>query len=309
MRVEILGSAAGGGFPQWNCSCRNCGALRSGVFSGKARSQLQVAISAEDSSWFLLNASPDLHAQIEAHPSLHPGDGLRQSPIVGVVLTSADLDQALGLLLLRELQPLQIYSTVSIRGILRNDNSMFGMLHRVPKQAQWQDVVPGIAFGLASPSGAQSGIQCLPVSLGTHYPHYVPADRAAALNPNEALLGLILQTESSGRLGYFPVVPKLDDALLRQLGSVDVLFFDGTFWSDDELIQIQGSGQTARQMKHIPVSSEQGSLRLLSGLKHPRKIFVHINNTNPMLDESGPEYRQVRDAGWEVAEDGWHFEL
>ncbi len=309
MRVEILGSAAGGGFPQWNCACRNCRALRGGVFPGKARNQLQVAISDAGSAWFLLNASPDLRAQIEANPFLHPRNGLRQSPIGGVVLTSADLDQALGLLLLRELQPLQIYSTASIRSILRNDNSMFGMLERVPQQAQWQDVVPGNAFGLASTAGEQSGIQCWPVSLGTRFPAYVTPERAAALQPEDALLGLILQSAGGRRLGYFPAVPALTDALMEQLETVDVLLFDGTFWSDDELIQIQGSGQTARQMGHIPVSSEQGSLHRLAGLKRQRKIFVHINNTNPMLDESGPEYRRVREAGWEMAEDGWGIEL
>jgi pyrroloquinoline quinone biosynthesis protein B len=309
MRVEILGSAAGGGFPQWNCACRNCRAVRGGVFAGKARNQLQVAISANDRAWFLLNASPDLRAQIEATPFLHPRDGLRQSPIAGVVLTSADLDQALGLLLLRELQPLQIYCTASIRSVIHDDNSMFGMLHRVAKQAQWQDIIPGSAFALASTTGEPSGMQCFPVSLGSHYPGYVAPERVAALQPNEALLGLILQTVGGRRLGYFPAVPALDGALLEHLAAVDVLLFDGTFWSDDELIQIQGSGQTARQMGHVPVSSAQGSLSLLVGLKRPRKIFVHINNTNPMLDESGPEFRQVRDAGWEIAEDGWRFDL
>ncbi len=158
--------------------------------------------------------------------------------------------------------------------------------------------------------GQKSGIQCLPISLSTRYPGYVTAERLQSLQPNEALLGLILNTaHGGGRLGYFPAVPQLNEELTQQLDALDVLLFDGTFWTDDELIQVQGSGQTARQMGHVPVSGEQGSLRLLSGLKRPRKIFVHINNTNPMLDVSGLEYRQVRDAGWEVAEDGWRFEL
>jgi pyrroloquinoline quinone biosynthesis protein B len=312
MRVEILGSAAGGAFPQWNCSCRNCRALRSGLFAGKARSQLQVAVSADGKTWFLLNASPDLRVQIESNPFLHPSEGIRHSPIAGVVITSADLDQTLGLLLLRELQPLQIYSTASIRRVLRDDNSMFGMLERVPKRVQWQNIVPDVAFGLASTTGEPSGIECLPVLLGTRYPSYVGAEREAALEPlepKEALLGLILQAAGGQRLGYFPAVPALDDALVGVLRTVDVLLFDGTFWSDNELIEVQGSGQTARQMGHVPVSSEQGSLRRLAELTHPRKIFVHINNTNPMLDESGAEYRQVRDAGWEVAEDGWRLDL
>ena len=283
--------------------------MRSGTFQGKARNQLQVAVSSDGSAWFLVNASPDLRVQIEANAFLHPRDGIRQSPVSGIVLTSADLDQALGLLLMRELQPLQVYCTASIRNIIREDNSMFGMLQRMPKQTQWQDIVPGSAFALVSSEGKPSGIQCTGISLDTHYPAYVGSDRAATLSPNEALLGLILQSREGRRLGYFPAVPALDDALIDRFEGLDLLLFDGTFWRDDELIRIQGGGQTARQMGHVPVSSKQGSLHLLAGLKHPRKVFVHINNTNPMLNESGPEYQQVREAGWEVAEDGWRFEL
>ena len=192
------------------------------------------------------------------------------------------------------------------------------MLQRVPNQAQWRDIIPDNSFVLASAGGERSKIRCLPIPLTSRYPSYVPSERAAGLKPGEALLGLIIGTESDtesgsgGRLACFPSVPRIDDALLQQLDllkSTDLLLFDGTFWSDDELIKVQGTGQTAREMGHIPVSSPEGSLQLLAGSRHPRKIFVHVNNTNPMLDESGPEYRQVRDAGWEVAEDGWHFEL
>jgi pyrroloquinoline quinone biosynthesis protein B len=309
MLVEILGTAAGGGFPQWNCACRNCLALRNGTFPGKPRAQLQVAVSSDGAQWFLLNASPDLRGQIEANRFLHPVSGVRNSPIAGVVLTSADLDQSLGLLLLRELQPLQIYATASIRKILREDNSVFSMLHRVPKQAQWNDILPGTDFELTSTVGAGSGIRCLPVTAASRYPSYVSTTRAAELAMKEAVLGLILQSGSGKRLGYFPAVAELDQPLLQQLDSLDILLFDGTFWSDDELIRLQGGGQTARQMGHIPVSSPGGSLDLLSKLRRPRKMFVHINNTNPILDESGPEYRHVREAGWEIAEDGCHLEL
>jgi pyrroloquinoline quinone biosynthesis protein B len=309
MQVEILGTAAGGGFPQWNCACRNCRSLRRGTFSGKPRTQSQAAIRGDGTSWFLLNASPDLRAQIEANSFLHPDGEVRHSPISGVVLTSADLDQALGLLLLREWQPLQIFATSSVRRILREDNSMFSMLERSTDQARWTDIVPDAAFELASSAGKPSGITCTPISLATHYPGYVPASRTAELSPREAVLGLILQSESGKRLGYFPAVGRVDDALLRELNSLDVLLFDGTFWTDDELIDLQHGGQTAYQMGHIPVSSRGGSLDLLSKLPCPRKMFVHINNTNPMLDETGPEYRQVRERGWEIAEDGCHLEL
>jgi pyrroloquinoline quinone biosynthesis protein B len=309
MRVAILGSSAGGGFPQWNCACRNCRGLRGGTFPAKARTQLQVAISSDGASWFLLNASPDIGRQIEANTYLHPRNGPRESPIKGVVLTSGDLDQCLGLLLLREFQALNIYATPAIRTILREDNSMFSMLERVPDQARWNDIIPGVSFCLVSPHGEEFAIRCLPLPLPTHYPAYVSADRASGLPSNESLLGLILEGSSGGKLGYFPAVPALDEALLRQLDMLDVLLFDGTFWTDDELIRVQGHGPRANQIGHIPVSSSRGSLWLLSNLRCPRKILVHINNTNPILDESGSEYRQVRDAGWQIAEDGWQFEL
>ena len=309
MQVEILGTAAGGGFPQWNCACHNCRSLRSGSFAGRPRTQLQVAISADGSSWLLLNASPDLRTQIEASPFLHPRGNARHSPISGVLLTSADLDQSLGLLLLRELHPLQIFATASIRRILREDNSMFSMLHRISNQARWNDMVPGTGFELFSKAGEQSGNGCLPVSVAIRYPSYITAKRAAVLDPNEAVVGLILQSSSGRRLGYFPVVGDLNQTLLQQLDLLDVLLFDGTFWTDDELINLQNGGQTAREMGHLPVSSPGGSLDLLSGLRCPRKMLVHINNTNPMLDPRGPEYRQVREYGWEIAEDGCHLEL
>jgi len=309
MQVEILGTAAGGGFPQWNCACRNCQSLRLGTFAGKPRSQLQIAVSSDGLSWFLLNASPDLRGQIEANQFLHPHGKIRHSPISGVVLTTADLDQSLGLLLLRELQPIQIYATASIRKILREDNSMFSMLHRTADQARWSDIISDKTFELASTAGEQSGIKCTAVSVATRYPSFVTAKRAAELSPTEAVIGLIVQSKSGKRLGYFPAVAQLDAALLAQLESVDVLLFDGTFWTDDELIQLQNGGQTARQMGHIPVFSPEGSLDLLSKLQRPRKIFVHINNTNPMLDPAGKEYRQVHEHGWEIAEDGCHLEL
>jgi pyrroloquinoline quinone biosynthesis protein B len=312
MRVKILGSAAGGGFPQWNCACPNCLALRTGTFHGKARSQAQVAISADSRTWFLLGASPDLRAQIEATPELHPREGIRQSPIAGAVLANADVDHVLGLLLLRELQPLHVYATDSIRGILTGNNSMFGMLGRIPAQVSWTSFVPGTTFSLLNPAGQDSGMRCRALSLGTHFPAYVSSQRQSELASGEASLGLIVEAPSGKRFAYMPAVPEIDNALLEEFDSAEVLLFDGTFWSNDELIRIQGSehnAQTARQMGHVPVSSADGSLSRLAGLRHPRKIYLHINNTNPMLNEAGPEYRQVREAGWEIAEDGWQLDL
>jgi pyrroloquinoline quinone biosynthesis protein B len=307
MRIEILGSAAGGGFPQWNCGCRNCQALRAGRFQGKSRTQTQLAVTNDGQSWFLLNASPDLRQQIEATPALHPRKHGRDSPIAGVLLTSGDLDQITGLLSLRELQPFSIYCTASIRRILREDNNIFAMLNRVPQQVVWTDITPGERFCLSGVSRQDSGLQCETFSLHGRYPMYV--GESAESSPQEASLGLIVGVSSGPRMAYLPAVPEVDSSLLERLETVDLLIFDGTFWSDDELIKVLGSGATAREMGHIPVSSEIGSLQKLKALRRPRKIFVHVNNTNPMLDESSPEHREVRAAGWEIAEDGWHFDL
>jgi pyrroloquinoline quinone biosynthesis protein B len=307
MRIEILGSAAGGGFPQWNCGCQNCQALRAGTFQGKSRTQTQVALTNDGQSWFLLNASPDLRQQIEAIPALHPRKHGRDSPIAGVLLTSGDLDQITGLLSLRELQPFRIYCTASIRRILRENNNIFAMLNRVPQQAVWTDITPGESFCLSTFAGQDLGLHCETFTLYSRYPMYV--GQSAGLSPQEASLGVIVGVSSGPRMAYLPAVPEVDSSLLERLETVDLLLFDGTFWSDDELIKVLGSGATAREMGHIPVSSKVGSLQKLKALRRPRKIFVHVNNTNPMLDESSPEHREVRAAGWEIAEDGWRFDL
>jgi len=186
---------------------------------------------------------------------------------------------------------------------------MFGMLQRAPSQLTWTDFAPGATFPLLKAAGEDSGLRCRGLSLGMHFPAYVSPTRQSELIAGEASLVLIVESRSGSRLAYLPAVPRIDDMLLDELDSADVLLFDGTFWSDDELILIQGSGATARQMGHVPLSSDEGSLRKLAQLRRPRKIYIHINNTNPMLNEAGPEYGQVRESGWEIAEDGWRFEI
>ncbi len=309
MQVKILGSAAGGGFPQWNCACPNCRSLRAGTHRGKARTQAQLAISADSVHWFLLGASPDLRAQIESTPELRPrpsDNSTRHSPIYGAVLLNADIDHTLGLLLMRELQPLEIYASNSVRQIIE-DNPMFAMLRRVDGQLSWSLITPNEWF--APPAASHNEPRCRAIPLATHFPAYVSSQRISQLDPKEASLGLIIEASSGKRFAFLPAVPQITNELLSELERADVVLFDGTFWSDDELIRIQGSGQTAQQMGHVPVSSPSGSLAQLAHLERKRKIYIHINNTNPMLNEDSPEYRQVRDAGWEIAEDGWQFEL
>ena len=283
--------------------------MRLGIFAGKPRSQSQLAISADGDSWFLLNASPDLRQQIDLAPALHPKFSPRHSPIAGVVLPCGDLDQVMGLLLLREWQQLRIHATAAVRRMICEDNSMFGMLSRVADQTRWIDIVPGESFALLSTQGEPSGLVCHPLVLPSHYPAYVPKAKLESLPANESRLGIIVESSSGRKLAFLPGVAELTDEQMRVLAGVDVILFDGTFWDNEELMRIQSGARTAREMGHIPVSGPDGSLAKLAVLQGPRKIYIHINNTNPMLDESGPEYREVRDAGWEIAEDGWNLEL
>jgi pyrroloquinoline quinone biosynthesis protein B len=319
MRIRILGSAAGGGFPQWNCGCGNCVAVRTHTraekFSGKARTQAQLALSADGATWFLAGASPDLTLQIENSPELHPRalpNTPRDSPIAGVVLGSCDLDHVVGLLLLRELQPLRVYAAPSILRILREENSMFGMLNRVDPQVVWTSIDSDAPFPLLSAEGKDSGLRCAIHYLSGRYPKYVKTE-VAELGPEEATAALFFQSSSENsssgkRVAYIPAIGSLSDALLEKIARVDLLLFDGTFWSDDELQRVQGSGETAHQMGHIPVEESLVLLKNISS-KVGRKMFIHLNNTNPMLNELSTEHQAVRRAGWEVAEDNWQLEL
>jgi pyrroloquinoline quinone biosynthesis protein B len=287
-------------------------------FLGKARTQAQLALSADGSTWFLAGASPDLAFQIESCPDLHPRalrDTPRDSPIAGVVLGSCDLDHVVGLLLLRELQPLRVYAAPSILRILREENSMFGMLNRVEPQVVWTPMTADAPFPLLSADGKDSGLRCEVHYLSGRYPKYVKTE-IGKLAREEATAALFFSSRSDSRsesasgkrVAYVPAVGSLSDTLLEKIGRADLLLFDGTFWSDDELQRVQGSGETAHQMGHIPVEE---SLRLLKNItiNVGRKIFVHLNNTNPTLNEASPEHQAVRQAGWEVAEDNWQLEL
>ncbi len=315
MLVRVLGSAAGGGFPQWNCACVNCERVRQGSFPGSPRTQVQLAWSCAPHQWGLINASPDLRVQIEATSELWPRDGARNSPIRDVILSSAELDQTLGLLLLREFHSFRVYATPSVRKILTEDNSVFGVLARFAGQVCWQDILLERSF-------RAGGARLEALALPGAFPGFVSASRLAELNPADAVIGLLLSPESgvdspadssarsNGRtLAFLPGVSAVSDSLLDRLQSCDVLLFDATFWSDDEPLRIPGVSRTARQMGHLPVSGPGGSLEIFAELRRPRKIFIHINNTNPILDEESMEYRMVREAGWEVARDGMEMTL
>jgi pyrroloquinoline quinone biosynthesis protein B len=261
--------------------------------------QLQAIFSCDDRGWSLINASPDLQFQIEANRELQPSaaQSIRDTPIRSIILTSADLDQVLGLLLLREFQPLHVYATSLVREILEA-NSFFRMLHRIPNQLTWTNIVPGTPF---QPAG---GLACTPIGLPGTPPYY--AQETPGAKTMGASVGLVI--EGGGiRLAYTPSLPEITAELLAIYESCDAILVDGTFWSDEELSRNHSGTPLARDIGHIPMSGEDGTIALLAKLKSPRKVFIHINNTNPVLDPRSPEYKQVIDAGWEIGHDGWQL--
>ena len=281
--------------------------MRAGTFRGSSRTQAQLAWSTATGEWGLINASPDLRVQIESTPELWPRNGTRESPIRDVILPAAELDQVLGLLLLREFHSFRVYATPSVRKILTEDNSLFGALARFAGQVCWQDISLNQPF---CAGGAR--LEALP--LPGSFPGFVSASRLAELNSADAVIGFLVSPEagasSNGRtLAFLPGAASVSDALLERLQGCDVLLFDGTFSSDDEPLRIPGVTRTARQMGHLPLSGPGGSLERFAALHRPRKIFIHINNTNPILDEESREHRMVREAGWEVARDGMEIAL
>jgi pyrroloquinoline quinone biosynthesis protein B len=300
LNLKLLGTAAGGGIPQWNCACPLCHLSRTYPKISPPRLQLQAAISGNATSWFLLNASPDLRVQIEANPELQPKPqlGTRNTPISGIVLTSADLDQVLGVLLLREFQPLTIYTTRLIRKILEA-NTFFRMLERVPNQLTWIEILPDQPFQLGE------DITCTPISLAALLPYY--ARDIDAQGDAYATFGLMLEAEGR-RIAYTPSLPEITPELLALYQTCDTIFVDGTFWSDAELSRTHSGTPSARAIGHIPMSGSDGIIALLSGITRPKKFFIHINNTNPVLDPRTTEYHQVIDAGWQIGHDGWQLD-
>jgi pyrroloquinoline quinone biosynthesis protein B len=310
MRVTVLGSAAGGGFPQWNCACPNCSRLRAKEIRSRARSQGQVLVSPVEGECYLLNASPDLRTQIISTPLLDPAQPPRHTPISGVVLTSADVDSVVGLLHLREFQPLQIYSTPSIRRILLEDNHIFRVLDRSNPPAVWRDIPINTWFplGRVNSSSGESAIRCRMVPLGTAYPDYVSENLRRDLPPGEAVTGLVL-VQGSKQVFYAPALTGGSDEWKNWARASDLCLLDGTFWDEKELISAGVGSKTAREIGHVPLSGADGLLVQRDFAKGSRRVLIHINNTNPILDEDSPENREVRDAGWEIAYDGMSFEV
>jgi len=308
MRIKVLGSAAGGGFPQWNCGCSNCSRFRAGSLKGGARTQAQLAVSPAPSNWLLLNASPDLRQQLLRDPDFAPSGRARSTPILGVVLTSADADCVMGLLHLREFQPFQIYATDGVRRVLTEENSLFRTLERSTPPVRWNRLPLDRPTPIFSSSAGDSSLCCRAVPLDGEFPDYLSERLRGSLPSEEAVIGLEL-SEAGQRLFYAPSVPGRGEEWKRSVAQSQLAFLDGTFWTDDELIEVRGAGKRAREIGHVPLSGPGGLLEQLTGATDARRVLIHMNNTNPVLDEESEANRMVREAGWEVAWDGMEFRL
>lgn len=299
MQVILLGTAAGGGFPQWNCWCPTCRVARSNPRRAVPRSQSSAAVSADGHRWFLLNASPDVREQIRLLCAGTP-EGMRHVPVEGVLVTDAELDHTMGIALLREARHLPVYATAAVRGILECDSRI------LPVTAAFADV-PVTELPLGAPvelrhrNGELAGltVEAFTVAAG--------APRFASREDEGHTVGFVLRDRAGQNCAFVPGCGDLDPALLERLGQADLLLFDGTFWTDDELVALGIADRTARQMDHLPISGPDGSLVRLRELPCRKRVYTHINNSNPILIEDSPERALVEEAGLAVGADGMHF--
>ena len=302
MIVKILGSAAGGGFPQWNCACPNCHGLRRSLLRSTPRTQTQVAFSPDGRTWFLACASPDLRSQILAATELVPhADEPRRSPIAGIFLPSADVDCVMGLLHLREFQSFSVYATPGVQHLLATESLIFRVLERAEPPVQWQSLSSHGCLKCCFPSrpGELSSFVCHTFPLGGSYPDYASEEFCRSNAPDDSCVGFVF--EFLGKKVFFaPCLPGQNWQWTQYLADADVAFIDGTFWSDDELIRTGRSHKTAREIGHLALSGSDGLLARFPQTT-ARKILIHMNNTNPVLDEDSAEHRCVRDAGFEIA--------
>jgi pyrroloquinoline quinone biosynthesis protein B len=292
----VLGSAAGGAYPQWNCRCPVCALAWAGDPRVKPRTQCGLAVSADGQAWTLLNASPDLGAQIRATPALHPGGDLRGSPIKAVILTGGEIDQIAGLLSLREGTPVALHATAVTHAAV-NSNMMLEALSNITRHA----VRPAEQISL--PEGMQAELFLAPGKV----PLWLEGEDVRTAEETAANVGIEILAGGK-RLVFLPGVAAITPELMSRLRRAHAILIDGTLFNDDEMIRSKTGQKTGRRMGHMPIDGEEGTLAALDGLT-ARKIFIHINNTNPILVEGSPQRRKVEAAGWEVAEDGMEIAL
>jgi pyrroloquinoline quinone biosynthesis protein B len=298
MRIIVLGSAAGGGFPQWNSTCAVGRRAWQADPAARWRTQCSLAISADGERWVLLNASPDLRQQILATPSLHPQAAPRHSPIAAVVLTNGDIDHVAGLLTLRESQPFDLYATAAILDLL-GANPIFDALNPA--------YVVRHRMTLGQPIEA-AGVSILPFAVPGKVALYMERGEPAIGGEGEDTIGLELRAGGASFI-FVPGCARMTGGLAARLEGAPLVFFDGTLWTDDEMRRSGTGSKTGARMGHMSVSGPDGSLAAFAPLSVGRKIYIHINNTNPMLLDDSPERAAVQRAGWEVAHDGMEVRL
>jgi pyrroloquinoline quinone biosynthesis protein B len=309
LRIVVLGAAAGGGVPQWNCGCPVCNAARDGL--AKLRStQCSIALTADDEHWFLINASPDLRQQLIATKQLHPKPGrLRHSPIAGVILTNGEVDAVAGLLSMREGSPFTIYAHPTVLSILK-DNSIFNVLSEANVKRQ------GIAieepFEPRLPDGTPSGIEILPFAVTGKVAWYLrdkslPGGRGDAVGDT---VGLRIRDKATDKSVFFiAACAEVTDELKARLSGAALVFFDGTVWRDDELIAAGLGQKTGQDMGHIAMSGTEGAIESLVDVAIDKRLFLHINNSNPALLPASDERKMLERAGWQIPADGTEIVL
>ena len=307
MLVHVLGAAAGGGFPQWNANSEACRRARAGDPAARPATQASIALSADGERWALINASPDLRQQIEANPFLHPRQGLRSSPIAAVLLTNGDVDAVMGLLHLREGTPFALYAHERVHAVL-DRNPLFEVLNRelVPRR----QLLPDEWLELTDTDGRPLGIRVRPFVAPGKIPLYLEGEAEQLDTAAETGDALAIEVVAGAtRLIYLANCAALPMELLGRVCGSTVLFMDGTLWRDDEMVRQGVGAKTGRRMGHVSMSGPEGSIARLAPLSLGRRIFIHINNTNPALLADSPERLELQRAGWEVAYDGMELSL
>jgi len=303
MKVRVLGSGAGGGFPQWNCNCHNCHRIRHNTMNGNARSQSSIAVSTDNKNWLLINTSPDIRSQLEAFPAIQPKEGIRDTGIKAILLIDSQIDNTTGMLMLREGKPLEVYCTEMVKQDLTTGFPLFTMLkdyctvnhHAVP--------VDGSSFTIPAIDDLRFYTQALKSKAPPYSPH--------RHDPHEGdNIGVIIEQISTGKkVFYSPGLGEIEPHVMTAMQEVDCLLVDGTFWTDDEMCTQNISHKRAREIGHLPQSGPGGMIEVLDGVAKARKVLIHINNTNPILDDDSEQRKILDAAGIEVAYDGLEIDL
>ncbi len=298
MRIVVLGAAAGGGFPQWNCNCRNCSGLRSGKTRAKRRTQSSIAVTSDSVNWVLINTSPDVLMQLVQTPLLQPARAIRDTGINSIILVDGQIDHTVGLFMLREGRPLEVYCTPSVHEDLTTGNPIFNVLSSYCS-VNWHPIALERGDGFTIPG--IDGLRFYAIPVESKAPPFSPHRNQPSVGDN---IGLMMESAEGKSVFYSPGLSGIDPAIAGCMDRADCIMVDGTFWTDDEMIR-QGVGhKRGMEIGHLAQSGPGGMIEVLRQRPRARRILIHINNTNPILDEDSLERRELEREGIEVAYDG-----